>query len=258
MIAETVLYLTADNTKYIEISILDASTIIITGKYAINDRVKTNDTLVSICLEDLLIEVGSPFTVTMDNTHYQFDVVKILEVNNTFKIITTLRNKSRLFILPLLGNDYKFFSIDKYLINTFLVKEESEVYNKLFLLYFSKNTEEYVTLEDRLFAHLNFIQSYECDNNTLMEFDVPTEFQFEVETFVQGLYSKFRVQNKHKILNFWKNYSNNTVYNLINKVFAKDKTVVKELYGDIELPENSEVLSKPDLSKEFYKPSRSV
>lgn len=162
-----------------------------------------------------------------------------------------LLNKSYTYILPMLAN---YIGIKKRnLVNTFIGDRDYPKYdNNIFLLYKFSGAKEFLLYEDFLKSTDLFVDSYDPDNHHVMfVFKVPSFYQSDYDLFKQGKYSEMNYDYKVVIFGF---------HNIIDhehrvaKVLFKHPDLREELEERIgvEIPENMEVSSIPDMNLEIY------
>lgn len=258
MIGQTIEYLNGDKSQYIRIVMKNAITLELSGEYSVTRELGTAlDGISELCINELLFTVGDLYIFTINGITYKQKIYEITKskVSNKYTIIVGDRNKSRFFVLPTLGKDGNYYSIDKYFVNSFMTKNNDNSYANFYLVYRSSKANDYIELESKLQSHSCFVDAFDFnDTDLLIEFKIPEAYIPEVEKFVAGKYSKFTPGFKDIVLNFWKPYKATNFLNLLNGVFNKDIKIYKDLYGDMGIDEEtieiSEVYSKPDPVKE--------
>jgi hypothetical protein len=89
---------------------------------------------------------------------HSYEITRIEPISeNVFALYTYPRNKSSLFLTPLLGENRLYFSWDKYFVNAYLGRYGQIEEGSLFLLYRFFNVEDYLTLEEKLKRHRLFV-----------------------------------------------------------------------------------------------------
>lgn len=179
-------------------------------------------------------------------------------MNRRIEIEGNKKNLSRAFILPMVGINYK--TLPNNFINSYITTNDE------IIIVFDK-TYEYNEIFYRFFEHCKSnIKNYknyeeESDEIALM-FDIPQVFKEEFEIFLLGKYSKFSEDYKRIICNFFgsksiKDLRTVTEYNVIYPEDFKRKQIANWLSVDksiVDWKSIVEVIDKPDLSREMYKP----
>lgn len=118
------------------------------------------------------------------------------------------RNKSAVYILPLLGNkDIEFFSTHSLpqcqFRNCFIGDKTTNIENKILILYKFSADNLYLEFENLLEQHSLFEKRYEVDkSHTMFVFNIPNEFIEDYNKLIKGEYSKVSGIYKKHILAF--------------------------------------------------------
>lgn len=121
-------------------------------------------------------------------------------------------NKSKTYLLPLLSElvniDKKFFPS---LENTYIFDDTGKYENCIFILHdFSFRVPEYTHYEHRLIESPLFVDLIDVGNQVVYIFKFPEDYLHEYNCFKEGKYSKFGVDAKELILEFFTHiYSDN-------------------------------------------------
>ena len=102
--------------------------------------------------------------------------------------------------------------------------------------------------EEQLMKNSNCISHFEYDKYHVMYiFNIPKEFEKDIENFTEGKYSKFSNKLKKRIESF---YGDGKKGNVAQVVYRSEKLKQNlEEHLGIRLSENMELASKPDLEK---------
>ena len=252
MIGETIEYLDADKTKFINYRMDNAIKIAISGSYNVNleDLEGTNKQIV---LEDVVFETGQIIEVTIEDIKYKFGILDIVKNKNNYDLLLEDRNKSSIFVVPTLGYNAEYFEYDSFLVNSYLARKElKDKMTKIFLVYRATKSNDYVALDKNLRKHSCYVDAYDFgDTDVLFEFDIPTKYLPDVAEFIKGKYSKFSPDLKSKVLNFFRKEP--STIKILKRIFNKDKTLIKERYDFDEesLEYVDEVYPKVDMDKEI-------
>ena len=162
-----------------------------------------------------------------------------------------MKTKSFTYILPMLAY---FVDIRKRnLVNTYVgSKEHPELANHIFLLYKFHGTKEFILYEEKLEQCSIFHSKYDPDTNHVMfVFNVPEDYQDIYDLYLKGKYSEFPQDYKIQIFKYH-NITDSS--HKVAKVLFKHPDLREELEErlGVEIPENQEVSSVPDLKEETY------
>lgn len=179
-------------------------------------------------------------------------------MNKRQEIEGPVKNLNRVFILPMIGIDYKR-RLPTNFINSYLTKEYD------IMLVFDK-TRDY----DEIFHHFlnrtvefnkNFGEKLEYEDELVLRFKIPEMFKDDVDKFLKGAYSEFSEYYKRILCQYYgkttiKENHAVTEYNVIYPEDFKRKQIAEYLSYDksiIDYKLIKEVLDKPDLDRELYK-----
>lgn len=182
-------------------------------------------------------------------------------MNRRIEIEGSKKNLSRIFILPMVGINYK--QLPSNFLNSYFKINNENYYS---ILIFDK-TVDY----DEIFYHfMNNVKTNnrhleQCDileDEVVFIFKIPEIFKNEVTLFMDGAYSKFSEDYKQVICNFFgrksiQDHHTVTEYNTIYPEDFKRKQIAKNLssvVSEVDWRVIKEVLHRPDLDKEVYKP----
>ena len=170
-------------------------------------------------------------------------------------------NKSKTYLLPLLSEvvefDLKFY---KYIKNCYIFDNLGKYEDCVFLLHdFNFKNPEFTAYEHKLIKNEYFVDLIDIDNYVVYIFKFPKEYIAEYNHFINGKYSKFGVDAKELILQFYtKIYRNNpnaVKFLLTTKqILFKEKALKNKLEKDlkVELDEEAELSDIIDPSNETF------
>lgn len=241
----------------VTIKLVNASTLSLTHNIN-NIQVETNskNKIEQLIFTDKYrIVIGEDLEVSKDLEKHTYFVKSIIKKSNTeFEIRSTTRNKSSLFILPLIANSKNkdYMNYESYLYNSYLHFDNYNTYNDgkhIFLKYRFFSTEHFYEMEKRLMLLPTFIKSIQPDKDfTIYIFKIQDQFYPDVKLFIKGKYSHISSTAKARIILF----HGIKMTDYIGQVLYKDKAL-KELLEfnlDCEIPENIDLLTKPNLERE--------
>lgn len=162
------------------------------------------------------------------------------------------RNKSYIFLPPMLELDPVFMQLHL-LLNTYLINEDlPNIKNSLFLHYEYQDLEgSFARLENNLKGSPHFRGSYDPDKYTTMfYFHIPEIFYMDYLIFLNSKYSQLSEEVKKKILKFYSLGRNSQVYKVLYRDEQRRRELEEEL--DVILPEDAEIASAVDFTKETY------
>ena len=209
-----------------------------------------DDYIISVSLEDKYeIKIGDKFftRIGVVDSLYEVKFIAIEEGDKSIILFSSVPTKTSLFILPLLKKTKTELKHDSYFINAF-IDDDSE---HMSLLYRFTGTEIYKKFEQTMMNDSLFITHIDYDPYHVMYiFKIPKEFQVDVEAFKQGKYSLFSKALRQRILKFYGDEDKAATM----KIIRQDKSLRKQLgeHLGVELPEDAELASKPNLKIEIY------
>lgn len=179
---------------------------------------------------------------------------KDIDIPGRYLLSCSKLNLSSWFILPLLSSNTNhgrlWFGWNSYMINSYIDKD----LKKVILLYRYFPGEYYSNQEIKLQTQDTYLDFIDPNTYTVAYVFCLKELHFkDVEMFVQGKYSSISDVGKRKIFNFH-NIANPKVKQELQDVLTKSdsrKKALEEKLG-MKIPDNIDLKSKPDLSKEIF------
>ena len=164
------------------------------------------------------------------------------------KNIVSRKNKSSVFLMPMLGGTQKLFFYNSLFIDCYCYKEG---YGECIIL-------KYIDSQDSLFDKFKmavkkfrmYLSTFYDDSYIYFMFDVPSIFVSDYNLFRKGKYSMLSIQLKDNILKFhaesisYRTYVSEVLYK------SEDRKEDIEDFLDTVLPADSELESIPNLKKE--------
>lgn len=172
-----------------------------------------------------------------------------------------IRNKSKTYLLPLLSEfidfDRKFY---KFIKGTFINFDDEECENCIGILHdFSFKNPAFTAYEHKLIKNELFVKMIDIDNYVFYVFKFPEVYMHEYNCFKKGQYSRFGVDAKELILEFfnhvYKGNINATPFLLkVNQILFKDKKLKRQLEQELHvtLDDDAELSDTPDMESEFF------
>jgi len=184
---------------------------------------------------------------------YKINLIEEKWHNNvlTYEVACAKRNKSSIFLLPMLGGDRHLYFWNQLFLNAFIGTEEDK--DCIALLYRFSANPLFLKFEKTLTQFKTFIRKDDpTDGFVLFVFSVPPEHKDNYTKFINGKYSKLSKLYKVNLLEFHK-YDVNS---LIGQVIFKSEERKKELESKLgcELESSSELLSIIDIKNETFNP----
>lgn len=162
------------------------------------------------------------------------------------------RTKSYVFLPPMLDLDPIYMQVHL-LLNAYLFSEDRpDEKNTIFLHYEYQDMEgSFARLENNFRQLPEFKGMYDPDKfTTIFYFDVPAHWLNDYHIYMESLYSQISTELKKKILKFYALGPQSQVYKVLYRDAEKKRQLEEEL--DVDLPDDAEVASALDFSKETY------
>tara|TARA_R110000765_G_C18841082_1_gene597971 strand:- start:162 stop:920 length:759 start_codon:yes stop_codon:yes gene_type:complete len=196
-----------------------------------------------------------PLGLTLDIKKRKYIVNIIQETLSANKKYYTVhiakRTKSSTFIMPMLGGHRDLYFWNKLFINCFIETEEDK--DCIALLYRWSSDLSYIKFEKALSKFKNFKRRYDPNPDYVMfVFNVPKKHIRNYKKFINGKYSKLTQDYKFEILEFHDKDMSDELGQILFKSEKRKKAMEHKL--DIELPEDSELLSIINMDQETYNP----
>ena len=169
----------------------------------------------------------------------------------TYEVSCAKRNKSSIFIMPMLGGNRNLFFWNQLFLNCFIATENDK--DCIVLLYRFSSDPLFIKFEKALTNFKSFIKKEDPHPGFVyFVFDIPTSSYTDYYKFINGKYSELSKLYKINLLEFHKF----DVDSLIGKVIFKSPERKKELEKKLEctLDTNSELLSIIDIKQETFNP----
>lgn len=176
--------------------------------------------------------------------------------------VKKIKNKTIAYLLPLIANKNNKladFKDDEHFpkcnfINVFRYCEEyPELDTHLFLLYKYSPNPLFDDFINKFKKNSNFHSIVDNDKYTVMViFEFPTDSLKTLKHFDKGEYSKFRLEDKKKILDFY-SVTSNDKFGPAGVLYKKEwRRLEIEKKIDMKLPEDAELSSIADIEQETY------
>ena len=194
---------------------------------------------------------GKTFIITnrhvCDANNSMYKVNSIQQAGNLFYCIEESITKSAQYILPMLGENFMYYSFNTDLYNVYL----SDCYTQLFLVYKFSPDAEYLDLEARLLKHPKFVKMLDPTPELVVtQFDIPEKYWQDVTLIMDGKYSKIDNYTKTVIYSFHGLNSTSVLYSVLFNVELYRKEMESRL--DCTIPPNIDLMSKPNLKQELW------
>jgi len=242
------------SSKTIEIEVLNAVQLHLdTSNIAFLSSVKNDDgDIIAITFEDkLTIIEGDEFLLKVGSvtTVYEIAYMIIEKKGKSVMLYSSLPTKTSKFLLPTLGKTKEQLKLDTYFVNAYL--DPTHEYICIKYRYTGsqhyKEFEKYMITDPLCVSHLEHGKYH-----VVYTFKIPLQFKEDVVSFVEGKYSKFSKALKGRIRKFYGRQDSEPMIDVIDR--NTDLKEQMEKYIGINLPEDSELASRPEKIKEIYKP----
>ena len=184
---------------------------------------------------------------------YQVNIIEEKWYKNilTYEISCAKRNKSSIFIMPMLSGNRNLFFWNQLFLNCFIATEDNK---KCIVLLFRYSSDPlFMKFEKALTKFRTFIKKEDPHPGFIyFVFNIPDTHYRDYLKFIDGKYSKLSKLYKIDLLEF----HNFDVDSLIGKVIFQSLERKKELEEKLgcELDEGSELLSIIDIENETFNP----
>lgn len=149
-------------------------------------------------------------------------------------------NKSKTYLLPLLSELVPLrVEFVKFLENTYIFDDIGKYENCIAVLHeFTFKDPTFTRYENQLVASESFVELVDIGNQVLYIFKFPEEYLTEYNHFKDGKYSKFGLDAKEIILNFWgdvyrDNMGSITFLLTLKQVLFRDKKLKNKLEQEL-------------------------
>lgn len=172
-----------------------------------------------------------------------------------------MRNKSETYLLPLLSEIVSFDKrFAKNIKCTYINFDDKKYENCIGVIYeFSFKNPEFTHYENKLTTNELFVDLFDIGEDVLYIFKFPEEYMHEYECYKSGLYSKFGLDAKELILEYYGdlykgNLSATSFLLKINQVLFKDKKLKRQLEKElgVQIDDNAELSSVPSMEDETF------
>jgi len=205
------------------------------------------------------IKVGDEFNTKILDRELKYTIAQITKLGRRRYVLAShVRNKSSIYIVPMLGGKKEDYLYDWYFINGYIADTEDYFYT----LYRFIPGEEYLKFEEAIQKHPLFVNKIDKKEYVLFKFYVPEGHIGDIAKFKAGKYSQLSALLKLKIMEFHKFYKINPF--TMTKAPDFGSHVVGALYKHESLRKKKEeelnytldisldLDSKPQLNKEIW------
>jgi hypothetical protein len=208
------------------------------------------DYVTSVSIEgEHTIKVGDTFEVNIGaiNSQYEVKFMAVQEGDKSVVLFTSFPTRTKTFLLPLLNKTKTQLRYDTYFVNAY-IDEEGE---HISLKYRFTGTPLYKEWEQLMMTDPLFISHKDYDPYHVMyTFRIPKEFHADVQAFMEGKYSLFSNPLKQRIKKFYGDTDEAATMKIVQKDEGLKKSM--EAHLGVELPDDAELASIPDLKTEIY------
>lgn len=226
--------------------VLDSRTIeIYSDILRVEKKLGCND-IEKVIIGEMEISTGTEIRLPKETIPSSYKIVAIKAGKKGFVyLFTHLRNKTTEYLLPILDGTKAQFYYDSYLINAYIDPNLMH----LWLRYRYSRHEQYKSLEKFITTHPCYIKTMDIDYSFVdYKFAIPSDFVEDVQTFLEGKYSKLSIGLKLNIGKFHSLKPRSRMLQILNKDVNLKNELEKHLgvsIGDVDLDD------KPDASLEF-------
>ena len=190
-------------------------------------------------------------TIEVKKIKYKINIIEEVNVGKTtyYKMSMAKRTKASTFVMPMLSGNKDLYFWNRLFINCFIATEEDE--NCIALLYRWSSDPLFIKFEKALSKFSIFRRRYDPSPNYVMfVFNIPKKHLRNYKRFLKGEYSKLSSKYKKDLLDF----HNASAIDELGQILYRDPKRHKALEYklDIEIPEDSELLSIIDIKNETY------
>jgi hypothetical protein len=163
-------------------------------------------------------------------------------------LMEDMQNKSVQYLLPMLGKNFKFFSVNKRLMNVYL----SEDKNFLFLKYRFINSSEFIKFDSDLQKHPLYRGDSHPDKTFIAyRFRIPVKYSKDINLILEGKYSKVSDDLKKSVLKFYDTDKSSHLGGVLYKTKER-RSFLENLVG-CNVPDSLDLDDKPNLQLELWK-----
>tara|TARA_R110002050_G_scaffold57294_1_gene128630 strand:+ start:1091 stop:1834 length:744 start_codon:yes stop_codon:yes gene_type:complete len=169
----------------------------------------------------------------------------------TYEVSCAKRNKSSIFVMPMLSGNRNLFFWNQLFLNCFIATEDNK--ECIVLLFRFSSDPLFIKFEKALTEFRTFIKKEDPHPGFVyFVFNIPKNYYKDYQKFINGKYSELSKLYKINLLEF----HNFDVDSLVGKVIFQSLERKKELEKKLgcELDENSELLSIIDIENETFNP----
>lgn len=193
-------------------------------------------------------QINIKFSSNISSTYVVNKITKtkpgILDMYDCFLSTGTI-NKNATYILPIYGYNYRYFSVDERLINSYI----SPNYDYLYLKYRYNNVESFNELERRIRSLPNFYKIINDTNYSITyQLKIPAIYKEDIQKIFEGKYSSMSTDLKNLIIRFHDNESYFEA--VLNKSNTLKAFLEKSL--NVKIPDNIDLESKPYKQLELW------
>jgi hypothetical protein len=199
------------------------------------------------------LNISLGLTLEIKNIKYKVNIIEKAFAGKTtyYKVSMAKRSKSSTFVMPMLSGNKSLYFWDRLFVNCFIATEEDK--NCIALLYRWSSDPLYIKFQKALVKFSIFKRKY-CPTSgyEMFIFDVPKKHIRNYKKFLKGQYSKLSSAYKNSLLEFHDAKIRDEIGQILYKDPKRHRALEAKL--DIELPEDSELLSILDIEIETYNP----
>ena len=234
------------------VSIKDPLSVSVTNTLEVEAEKAAGGEIVSIDIPGLTkIKVGDK--ISSRKLPYRINKIESRNIMGlpVYDLMIASRTKASLFVLPMLPGNRNTYYYDKFLLNCFVGTKD--VSNVIAVLFRFSGLKMFTSLEQSMQRLKCYMKTEDPTKSTVLYlFEVPKYYQEDFNKFLEGRYSEMTEDYKLKILDFHGVDFDSSIGHILFKDEAR-KQELEELL-DIDLPEDAELYSIPNMDQEIYDP----
>lgn len=195
--------------------------------------------------DQIKVQLSTGITTLYTFNHFTKDTGDLF---SDLILIEVMPNKTTMYLLPVLGKNMNFYSVNIRLINSYL----SEDYKYLYLKYRFSNTDGFKNLDKALQNHPLFRESSNpTKSHILFKFRIPIEYEKDIYLIMKGKFSRVSSKLKKRILQFYDTDETSHVGGVLYK--TKERRKFLENVVGYKIPEDIDLDDKPHTQLELWK-----
>tara|TARA_R110002051_G_scaffold60601_1_gene111151 strand:+ start:2785 stop:3531 length:747 start_codon:yes stop_codon:yes gene_type:complete len=238
------------------VSIKDPLTVSVSNTMDVEADIDTEGNILAIDIPGLSkIAVGDKLTISSRKVPYKINKIVSRDIMGlpVYDLMVAPRTRASLFILPMLPGNRNTYYYDKFLLNCFVGTKDAD--NVIAILFRFSGLKTFAALEESMKKLKSYMQTEDPTKSTVLYlFSIPKRYKEDFNKFLKGKYSEMSENYKYKILSFHGVSEESSIGQILFKDPSR-KIELEELL-DLNLPENAELYSIPNMDQEIYDPDQ--